>query len=68
MYDNLITVILLILIVTIYLLPTVIAFGRDVSHRHTIAVINILFGWTLIAWLICFVWALLAETAIDEYA
>lgn len=68
MYDNTITVILLILIVAIYLLPTLMAFARDHPRRGAIALVNILFGWTLLGWLICFVWALLGSSPSEGLA
>jgi hypothetical protein len=68
MLDNTYTVILLMLIAILYMLPTVIAYGRDIPQRRKITVINILFGWTLIAWVIIFLWAMSAETQQDELA
>ena len=68
MYDNTVFVILLLLCLIIYMLPTLIAYARDVRSRQTITVVNIIFGWTLIGWLIAFLWAMLAETSIDEPA
>ena len=58
MYDNTIIVILVILIVAIYMLPTLIAYGRDHPRRSLIGLVNIVFGWTLLGWLAVFVWAL----------
>ena len=68
MYDNTVFVVLLLLCLIIYMLPTLIAYARDVRSRQTITVVNIVFGWTLIGWLIAFLWAMLAETSIDEPA
>jgi hypothetical protein len=61
MYGNTATVIMLLLIVLIYMLPTLIAFGREHPRRHGITVINILLGWTLIVWIGVFLWASLAR-------
>ncbi len=36
----------------IYLLPTAIAFGKNKSKKITIAITNVLLGWTVIFWLI----------------
>jgi hypothetical protein len=55
------TVVLLVLIVVLYLLPTLIAFGREHPQRTTVALLNIVLGWTLIGWIVVFVWALLVE-------
>jgi hypothetical protein len=61
MFDSTTTIIMLILVVLIYMLPTLIAFGRDHPRRMDLAVVNILFGWTLIGWLAVFFWAVLAR-------
>jgi hypothetical protein len=68
MYDNTIFVILLLLILVLYMLPTLIAYARDIPRRQTITVVNIILGWTLIGWIGCFLWARLAETSADETA
>jgi len=61
MYDNTTTVIMLMLVVIIYMLPTLIAFGREHPRRVEIFVLNILIGWTLIGWFLVFLWAALAR-------
>ena len=66
MLDNTTTVVLLILIVAIYMLPTLIANARDHPRRRQITVVNILFGWTLIGWLIAFFWAAMGPVPVDE--
>jgi len=63
MFDSTTTVILLMLVLFLYLLPTLIAYGREHLHRQDIAVINILIGWTLIGWIIVFLWAALGRVA-----
>jgi len=68
MYDNTVFVIILLLCLIIYMLPTLIAYARDIPSRQTVTVVNIILGWTLIGWLICFLWATLAETSVDEPA
>jgi cytochrome c biogenesis factor len=40
-----------------YLVPTFVAFLRGHKHRVLIAVLNVLFGWSLVGWLICLIWA-----------
>jgi uncharacterized membrane protein len=61
MFDNTTTIIMLILVVVLYMLPTFLAFGREHPRRQDVAVVNILFGWTLIGWIAVFLWALLAR-------
>jgi Superinfection immunity protein len=66
MYDNTIFVILLLLIVLIYMLPTLIAYARDIPQRMTVTVVNIVLGWTLIGWFLTFLWASLAQSQTEE--
>jgi hypothetical protein len=66
MLDNTTTVVLLILIVAIYMLPTLIANARDHPRRRQITVVNILFGWTLVGWLVAFFWAAMGPVPVDE--
>ena len=68
MNENTVFVILLIICVIIYMLPTLIAKARDIPSRHAVTMVNIIFGWTLIGWLVAFLWAAMAETSIDEPA
>jgi uncharacterized membrane protein len=67
MYGSTATILMLMAIVLIYMLPTFIAFGREHPRRQDVAVVNIILGWTLIGWLVAFLWATLAETP-DELA
>lgn len=60
--DNLLIVALLLFI---YFLPTVIAVKRDHRSVNAIAVIDILFGWTLIGWLWAFIWSLTGNVEPD---
>lgn len=64
--DNTIFMVELLIALILYMLPTLLAFARDIPARHTITVLNIVFGWTLIGWIICFLWALLAATEAEE--
>jgi hypothetical protein len=64
--DHTIFIIELLLALIIYMLPTLVAFARDIPARHTILVLNIVFGWTLIGWVAVFLWAMLAQTTPEE--
>ncbi|HEX3953112.1 MAG TPA: superinfection immunity protein [Stellaceae bacterium] len=64
--ENVITVIMLILIVIIYMLPTLIAFARDIRPRRGVTILNIVLGWTLVGWLIAFFWASLTPTIPED--
>ena len=63
MFEHTVTVIELILIAILYMLPTLVAYARDLPARQTITVINIILGWTLIVWVIAFIWAMSAQTS-----
>lgn len=65
--ENTTTVIVLVLILVIYMLPTLIAHSREHPRRAAIGVLNIAFGWTLIGWILLFLWAALARPA-DQFA
>jgi len=47
--------------VFIYLLPTYIAIRRKHKLTQAIYILNLFFGWTLLAWLIAFVMACLKK-------
>ena len=61
MLSNTTNIIMLLLIVLIYMLPSLIAYSREHPRRQDIAVLNILLGWTLIGWIAIFLWASLAQ-------
>ena len=68
MFDTAPTAALLALILALSLLPTFLAYARDHPRRQVLAVVNILFGWTLVVWIAVFLWATLAPPAPDEAA
>jgi hypothetical protein len=43
-----------------YFLPTII--GRDKSDAGLIFMVNLLFGWTVVGWIVAFIWACAADT------
>lgn len=47
-----------LIIFVIYFLPTIIAFNRNHRNRWVIFLINIVFGATLIGWLIALIWSM----------
>jgi cytochrome c oxidase assembly factor CtaG len=57
--DSTVTVIILMVVLIIYMLPTLIAYSREHPWRHELAIINIFLGWTLIGWVVVFLWAAL---------
>ncbi|MEM9533524.1 MAG: superinfection immunity protein [Pseudomonadota bacterium] len=46
----------------VYLLPTFIAAYRHANSLWAIAVLNLLFGWTLVMWFGASVWAITDKT------
>jgi hypothetical protein len=41
----------------IYFAPALVAFFRRQQNRWLILVLNLLFGWTIVGWIICLAWA-----------
>jgi len=45
-----------------YLLPTFICWFRNKQHNvNAIVLINLLFGWTCIGWLVAFIWSVMDD-------
>lgn len=57
---------LIALILPIYLLPGTIAFKRKHHHIVPIIIINILLGWTFVAWVVCVAWSFSPVKKADE--
>ncbi|QDI92306.1 superinfection immunity protein [Salicibibacter halophilus] len=51
----------LLLMVVIYMLPTIVTFARGLERKSSIAALNLLTGWTLAGWIVSFVWAVKEE-------
>jgi hypothetical protein len=66
MNENTIAILQLLVIGIIYVIPIVVAFARDIPQKYLIAVLDIVFGWTLIGWFILFFWAVLAGPRLEE--
>lgn len=47
----------LMVILALYMLPTLVAFKRGHESLYGITIINIALGWTGVMWLGCMVWA-----------
>jgi hypothetical protein len=62
MFGSTSTILMLMAVIVIYILPTLIAFGREHPLRQEVLVLNLLLGWTLIGWVGVFLWASLART------
>jgi hypothetical protein len=46
-----------IVLVALYLLPTIVAFARGRHNTGAIIVLNLFLGWTLLGWVVALVWA-----------
>ncbi|MDR1042192.1 MAG: superinfection immunity protein [Deltaproteobacteria bacterium] len=46
----------------VYIIPSVVAFKRRHRNRVPILLVNILGGWSLIAWIVALVWSLTDNT------
>ena len=51
----------LIVVTVIYFIPALVAIYRHHRNRVAISVTNLLLGWTLIGWVVAFIWACTAN-------
>lgn len=45
----------------VYALPCIVANSRNVRESKTITILSLLFGWTVVVWLVCIVWAVFGQ-------
>ena len=50
-------IIVLFFLLPIYFLPTIIAVNRKKTNTSTIILLNLFLGWTVIGWVITFIWS-----------
>lgn len=50
-------IIILLVLFTVYFLPSVCAMRRHCRGRGAIFFLNLLLGWTLVGWVVTFIWA-----------
>jgi hypothetical protein len=56
-------------LIALYFLPTIVAASRAKAHGGGgVFLVNLFFGWTLIGWLLAFVWACSGKTDADVRA
>lgn len=53
---------ILVLVFGVYFLPLIVAWRRHVVNVGSVAVINVLLGWTLIGWVVALAMALRTAT------
>jgi hypothetical protein len=54
MHDNIFIIGMLIIL---YFLPFIISNSRKHKNQTSIFFTNLFFGWTVLGWLVCFIWA-----------
>ena len=54
-------VILIIILISCYFIPTIIAMTKGKKDRVAIFALNLLVGWTFVGWLIAFIWSLCSD-------
>ncbi len=54
-------IVLVVLVVALYLLPSLIATSRQKRNAGAIFLLNLLLGWTVLGWVIALVWSALHE-------
>jgi len=56
---GLLEMLLVVLIFTVYFLPTLIAFLRQHKNKLAIFLLNLLLGWTVLGWVVSLVWSVI---------
>jgi hypothetical protein len=56
-------VLLFLVLIIVYFLPSWVAFSREKQNLLAIFMVNLIFGWTLLGWGIALVWACLKDEA-----
>jgi len=55
-----------IVLISCYLMPTLVALVRDKRGAGSVALVNFFLGWTVIGWLLAFVWASSGKTRSEQ--
>ena len=55
-----------IVLVSCYFMPTIIALLRDKRGAVGVALANFLFGWTVIGWFLAFIWSCTGKTRAND--
>lgn len=56
------SVFVVVVLIGLYLLPSLVAAGRKHKNEGAIVALNLLLGWTLLGWIAALVWALTDNT------
>ena len=46
----------------VYFIPAIIAMAKDMPKWWAVVFINLFFGWSLIGWLVAFIWACVGDS------
>jgi len=52
-----IQIIKILIVVAIYLIPTIVAYSRKHKNKFSIYLTNLLLGWTGLGWIIALIWS-----------
>jgi hypothetical protein len=55
-----------IVLVSCYFVPTIIALVRDKRGAGGVALVNFFLGWTVIGWFVAFIWSCTGKTRADD--
>lgn len=58
-------ILIFLLLLFIYLLPTIVATSNKKDNSGAICAVNLLLGWLLIPWVICLAWAMCKDKPQD---
>jgi hypothetical protein len=54
---NTLTMLFTLISITAYFMPVIVSVGRKHKNQLSIAVLNLLVGWTILGWIVAIVWA-----------
>ena len=49
----------LLLSLVFYFAPALLGYARKHKNREAIGILNLIFGWTGVGWVLCLIWAML---------
>jgi len=55
--EGIVGLVLFILVVVLYFLPSIIAYKGDKKNKGAILALNIVAGWTFLGWVVAIVWS-----------
>lgn len=59
----LLSLVVVVIFVTVYFFPSIIAYYKDKRNRGAILALNLLLGLTFIGWVVALVWALTQDVS-----